>query len=631
MSAARVSGQLRRGPKVKPVVDRPKPLFEVRADPKSFSEALALQMRRHEDSCWHLQKAVVGKREHFDRRTLQSWLSGRCLPRTALSMMVLARIERRYRLPAGYFKDRLPHPTRPASAHRYTGMSAAERRRFAWHLPDDFSSRDRAEQAEILNWVRTTMLGGSTAYRRFQAEAMKHAYSLSFQVAYNDCVSGGGQVRTPRVQAAPSDLQEEMQRFVQFKTATLTPIGLRRNGVWCAETADQRVEHLSLLFGALSADPDGPAAGFGVSTTSLTFALLAFPPIWDWYLNWRFQRRGFFTCWEVDMLRLGMALCRSGTGWLRQSPELTNRLKPIPSLLSSEDIEGAREDWDGTCDQLWSYAALRAKEVASVARTHRDPFEAILPILEASSPVKEYRIITEEIARRIPDREVYPRSAAEAVRAFLMLRIGLHLGVRQRNLRELLVCAPGCQPRTERELETLRRGELALVDGKWRAFIPNTAFKNAHSSFFSRQPLRLELPDLGGLYGYLREYVGVHRRILLNGSADPGTLFIKTVKRSSRKASYDKNTFYEAWSLAIQRYGIWNPYTKRGAVAGLLPHGPHSVRDVLATHVLKQTGSYEQASYAIQDTPETVAKHYGRFLPQDKASMAAAILNQAWL
>jgi hypothetical protein len=82
--------------------------------------------------------------------------------------------------------------------------------------------------------------------------------------------------------------------------------------------------------------------------------------------------------------------------------------------------------------------------------------------------------------------------------------------------------------------------------------------------------------------------------------------------------------------LTIQRYGIYNPYTQRGAKAGLLPHGPHNVRDVLATHILKQTGSYEQASYAIQDTPDMVAQRYGRFLPQDKAALAARILKQVW-
>ena len=100
---------------------------------------------------------------------------------------------------------------------------------------------------------------------------------------------------------------------------------------------------------------------------------------------------------------------------------------------------------------------------------------------------------------------------------------------------------------------------------------------------------------------------------------------------ASGRHRYDQTTFYEAWRLAIQRYGIFNPYTGKGAIQGLLPHGPHNVRDVLATHILKQTGSYEQASYAIQDTPEMVAHHDGRFLPHDKASLAAKILNKAWV
>ncbi|MBX9616260.1 MAG: hypothetical protein K2X25_11745 [Caulobacteraceae bacterium] len=138
------------------------------------------------------------------------------------------------------------------------------------------------------------------------------------------------------------------------------------------------------------------------------------------------------------------------------------------------------------------------------------------------------------------------------------------------------------------------------------------------------------LPDLGGLYAMIDDYLARHRALLLAGAPDPGTFFIKTVKAKSRDASYNQTTFYEAWRLMIQRYGIRNPWTGRGAIEGLLPHGPHSVRDVLATHVLKVTGSYEQASYAIQDTPKTVADHYGRFLPQDKAALAAKVLNEVW-
>ena len=99
---------------------------------------------------------------------------------------------------------------------------------------------------------------------------------------------------------------------------------------------------------------------------------------------------------------------------------------------------------------------------------------------------------------------------------------------------------------------------------------------------------------------------------------DPGTLFVKTVKTTSLDAAYDSTKFYEAWRTVIQGYGIYNPYTGgpytgRNAIKGLLPHGPHNLRDILATHILKLTGSYYQASYAIQDTPDVVQQHYGRF------------------
>lgn len=62
---------------------------------------------------------------------------------------------------------------------------------------------------------------------------------------------------------------------------------------------------------------------------------------------------------------------------------------------------------------------------------------------------------------------------------------------------------------------------------------------------------------------------------------------------------------------------------------GVEPRTPQLVRPGDGP-ILKQTGSYEQASYAIQDTPDIVAQHYGRFLPQDKAALAAKILNRVW-
>jgi len=325
-------------------------------------------------------------------------------------------------------------------------------------------------------------------------------------------------------------------------------------------------------------------------------------------------------------------LTREETGWLRQTPRIADSLVEIEGLISQSDIVETRNDWNAACDRMHRHAKRRIKEINRVVRVHRDPFEPILPILEAPSPVAEYRKITEEILLRMPDERRHPRAAAEAVRSFLLLRIGLHTGLRQKNLRELLLCKRDALPISERRLEDMKRGEIrwSAKEQGWEILIPSVAFKNANSSFFGSKPFRIILPNLGGLYENVESYIDRHRKRLIGPAADSGTFFVKTAKVTSANSAYNQHTFYEAWRLVTQRYGVYNPWTGRGAIEGLLPHGPHNVRDVLATHILKQTGSYEQASYAIQDTPEMVTRHYGRFLPQDKAEIAARILNQVW-
>lgn len=639
------------GPQPKSTQEFPEPLFEAAEDPVSFQDALIYHMRRFGDSYWQLYRAIIRLGESFDDKTLLSWVQGERAPRSIASFEILSRIERRYRLPAGYLKDKLPHQPRSLHWHDMGDISPAERRRIAPHLPDDFSSLPFSKREEILDWVRRTIISGTTDYRRYQAAASKQRYAIRFPgVTY-----GGGSL-SPRlltqaaganhdtaedledpdllsgVVDAPPRLAMEMADLVRFKTSTLTAIGFQRNGVWGEETASQKIEHLGLMFGALAASPAGVVKGRGVPLSQLTFGLLIFPGVWDWYLQWREQRRGFYTKWEEDMLMVAQALTRVEVGWIRQHPELLKNVRPIDGLIAPEEIEFASRDWHGACDAFHRHAANRSKEVQRVMRVHRDPFEPIMVILEADSPLAEYRKITDEILKRMPDEDRYPRPAAEAVRSFLMLRLGLHLGLRQKNLRQLRLCPRGHFPTSERRLEDMKCGELRWSEREhgWEVLIPSVAFKNSGSSFFGQKPFRLILPDLLDLYKYLEAYIDRHRGVLLGNAKDPGTLFVKTVKTTSIDAAYDSTKFYEAWRTVIQRYGIYNPYTGRGAIKGLLPHGPHNVRDILATHILKQTGSYEQASYAIQDTPDVVQQHYGRFLPQDKAALAAKILNQVW-
>jgi hypothetical protein len=442
----------RPGRTVRPIIEFPTAKFEEWEDPASFCEALDLHMKRFDDSCWHLHRAVVRPGELTDMRTIVSWRRGEKSPRNVESFAIVARIECRYRLPSGYFKAKLPHPARAARGHRVADIGAAERRRLAWHLPDDFDQRSAEERETIVEWVRRVIVSGATDYRRFQAAAMKYRYALRFPGldGLADGAGGNGgsnhdiieeeddprRFQDPEAQlssrVAPPGLAEEMASLVRFKTSNLTAFGYQRMGVWCPETANQKTEHLGLMFGALAASPTSPVQGHGVPPRALTFGMLAFPAVWDWYIQWRERRRGFYTAWEVDMLRVSLALTREETGWLRQTPSLADRLIPIQGLVTADDVERARADWPATCDGFRKFATSRVREVTRLARVHRDPFEPILPVLEAASPVAEYRKITEEILRLAPDERRHPRPAAEAVRAFLMLRLGLTLGCAKR-------------------------------------------------------------------------------------------------------------------------------------------------------------------------------------------------------
>jgi hypothetical protein len=624
----------RPGRQPKPIVEFPQAIETTWEEPEDLGSALRLHARRHNETIYHLSRAVIHSGESFNQSTLISWARGTKIARSVASLEILRRIERRYQLPDGYFRAKASNPGLASTGHNLDACSPSERRRLAWHIPDDFNTRPQAERAEILDWVRTRIISGTTDYRRYQAAATTQHFAVRFSTlsasrrkrAYERAQDEAGIIN------APTSLASEMSELLRFKTSTFAAFGLQRNGVWGNETAEQKVEHFGLWFGAFAAPAESDVQGFGADPASLTFAMMVFPRVWDWYLQWRERRRGFYTRWETDLLAIVTALTREETGWLRQTPRIAEHLVEIEGLISPSDIEEAKNDWNAACERMYRHAKRRAKEITRVARIHRDPFEPIMPVLEAPSPVAEYRKITEEILRHMPDERRYPRAAAEAVRSFLLLRIGLHTGLRQRNLRELLLSPPGTLPTSERRLEDMKRGELrwSSKERGWEVLIPSVAFKNANSSFFGAKPFRLILPDLGGLYEKIDAYVDRHRKRLIGSATDSGTFFVKTAKTTSGSTAYNQHTFYEAWRLTIQRYGVYNPWTGRGAIEGLLPHGPHNIRDVLATHILKQTGSYEQASYAIQDTPEMVTRHYGRFLPQDKAEIAARILNQVW-
>lgn len=354
-------------------------------------------MRRFGDSYWQLYRAVVRLTETFDSKTLLSWIQGERVPRSVASFDILRRIEQRYRLSEGYFKAKLPRQARSLYGHDLGDISPAERRRISLHLPDDFISLPFTKREEILDWVRRMIISGSTEYRCYQAAASKQRYAIRFPgVTY-----GGGSL-SPRtlasaananqniaeelddpdllsgVVAAPPRLAMEMADLIRFKTSTLTAIGLQRNGVWGEETASQKIEHLGLMCGALAASPSGIVKGRGVPLSQLSFGLVVFPGVWDWYLQWREQRRGFYTKWEEDMLMVAQALTRAEVSWTRQHPELLKNVRPIEVLAIhfTGMLPTGRKKSSGSCA---STAIHSSRSCASLRPTARWPSTARSP------------------------------------------------------------------------------------------------------------------------------------------------------------------------------------------------------------------------------------------------------------
>lgn len=615
---------------------------------RSFSRALTHQILKRGDTASSLSRLPDAP----NATTLSLWMSGPYLPRKARSFEFLARLEQHYGLRQDYFADRVFHVRAVSAKARALvednplprlGLRADVLR---WHLPDDFADRSDAERREIEIWLNRTLVNPECRYRRYLKDGL--ATQAGFDLArktdlngvssHHDLLLRSGLPHTRRRRQpvihnrpSPKPLIDAWNALVRFKTTPITPPGMQRDTVWAAVTVEMHATMLGNVFGVIAAPPHGRRrGGLGAPVPALTFALLLVPEVIDAFLAVKATDRGFLSRGEVALLEFLHSLAKPRTGWMRQSPWLASELRTVDGLVSSGAIALARTDWNGFCDHFGDYVATRARDVRRVRQSSRNVMAPIAVVLSSPAPLVTYRRIADEVLRRLPDRTEQPLAAAIAVQTFLMLRIGMHTGLRQKNLRQLMFQPKGAPPTPEAELARLRRGELRWDSktARWRLLLPRTAFKNGGSSFFRHGPHDIALPDVASLYPYIDLHLAGSRALLVADRPEPDTFFVNPVRYGH--AEYNNQSFYNAWRLAIQMYGVYNPWTGRGAIEGLLPHGPHCVRAVLATHVLKVTGSYEYAGYAIQDLPGTVEKSYARFLPSEKGDLVARVLAPVW-
>lgn len=613
---------------------------------KAFAKELSRQLKIHGDT----NKAKLAREVNPQGgrslvTNLNCWLSGKRAPRRGGARDFMSKLEIRYHLPKDYFRTILFPPSHTEKV--VAAFDPSQQHFVRWHLPSNFDRLPLCQRRNIIRWIKANVLAGATDYGAYVQASQRQHYQLWFPKLHDvptqhyligrtnsDGTEPTASRRITRHEHfnAPKQLVNEMAELVRFKRSVIAPEGSLRASRWSVDSAFLRVRLFARIFGALVASPTSEIKGYGADRSHLTLALFVFPSFWDWLLNWLYQRRGFFNPSDNTLLDTAISLLQPKTGWIQQSPMLGHHLSPIKGLVTARAIRDAKRDWPAACEKANCHLRARSYELRKIAIPHRNTFLPIAEILKSDEPLREYRKISDEILRLLPAACDHPVAAAEHVRAYLLIRLGMHLGLRSKNLRQLLFCPKGKVPRSDKVLRDLRRGELRWLEREkvWEVYLPSRAFKNWQSKFFKNMPLQITLPDACGLYHWIDVYLRRHRRVLLGNHIDPGTLFVRTLTPAKDSPELGAATMNHLWRNTIIHFGIYNPYTKRGAIEGLLPHGPHAIRDVIATHIIKQTSSYELAAYALHCTPQVIEGHYCGIVAAGKAALATKVMNKVW-
>lgn len=594
-------------------IDRYRELLRRKGLPADFRAALEIAIERS-----GLNAERVGELAGGCGGLLSGWLRGQALPSKA-SFPFVSRVEIVLKLEPGALISLIGH--RRSKRFLLTdypeftvvgGMKIPLRNnnhlmsRLRLLLPDDFNRRTPGERQEMVNWLIANLVGPTSEWGFLNRELSRITYTLK---------------------EFPPVLEREWQELSEFKCSSFTPPGMRRGRRWSAATNAMRRSDFERIFGALSLSGDAEdhrLRGLGLSPSSFTLAMFICPKILHWWITWKGKRRCSpdtperghkFTHYEASLLFIIGGLFDKDTGWIRQRPDLAGHLKVVPGFIDKQLIRRAKSDWAGVCKEAFDYYMNFAEEIEKNAEIIRDSFEPILPILESESPMSALKTFAQNILDDMPDAGAAPVQAARAMRNYLIVRLFSATALRTKNIVELTYRSDN-------------KGELRREKGKWVVEISYKRFKNKYSGFFGsgkkKHNFKKALEDTDGLYDRLEEYLNVHRQVLLRGTESD----ILLVARAD-SPQYDTHKFHIRYRALTMRYLAHNPYLGRG-IEGVKPHGPHAVRDIVATHIIKRTGSYELAAYALCDSVQTVKEHYARFLPEDKLHLADKIMNEPW-
>ncbi|MGM0743575.1 MAG: hypothetical protein ACQEVT_18645, partial [Pseudomonadota bacterium] len=258
---------------------------ETRYADETFGARLARLRALRELSYSDLSSFVSTGIHRTDWSVFRNWELGVRHPAPE-SIATVQRLEEVLKAPPGSLVGKMPKvPNRARSID--IDLPRQLKRRVSQHLPADFESRDPTEQDEILTWVADNIL--STPKEMLDDGSTSPA--MTADVFFFALTREPGR----RTKMAAPRLLREIDEIGNYKTASIPPLGMKRNKRWGTETKNKGEYEMLSFFGALDL--------LGLPSEAQSVSLFLAPEAIERFVSWRHERRGGYTGTLVNLLQ----------------------------------------------------------------------------------------------------------------------------------------------------------------------------------------------------------------------------------------------------------------------------------------------------------------------------------------
>ena len=346
-----------------------------------------------------------------------------------------------------------------------------------------------------------------------------------------------------------------------------------------------------------------------------------------------------FTSTLSDMLQFCISLLNPDFGFVTERPEFGNRL-PIPMSLDPYNVVD-QATWKRWCRtqkvRLEAYRDAMGEPVST-----RDSFAPVMKWINTQHPIDgllelatimQEKLNTHKFMNRL-ERVVMERDLTFVrMITYQPLRVLMYecLLTYDRNWNNFelssdgtwLAKDPKAEPSTTAHLYKKLKPEVAR-GYVWAIRFVNDDFKNKRTKKEGNYDIEFDDNMTDAIEHYLTNIRPKLQTLIEDNHehSDP-LVFVPSVGEIDSAAAEDKeleDVVSEAEEEGISRW-LSHAFRKRTRLLpGCKGFGPHNARHLVATEYIKnEPGGIEVVSAVLHDKPETVRKHYAKYLPQDIA------------